>query len=155
MKIKIAIFTLLILLGCSASKIVQVKEKQPETIVGKWKFEWNKPIGEITAEKLTLKNDSTFNLLQFFGAEMINKSTGKWIEFTENNKIKTDWLEQSKLDQVNFSYQIELKDSLITFSAVSPKDNKRITMPTKVAYQDSVMFWNIDDLIAIKLTRFK
>ncbi len=145
------------MLGCSASNIEQVKEKEPEkkTIVGKWTFEWNKQIGVFSPEKLELKNDSTFNLLQFFGAEMIDESTGKWIEFTVDNKIMTDWLEQDQIDKVKFGYEMNEKDTLLIFSAVSPKVEKRITIPTKIAFQDSVMFWNIDDLIAIKLKRIK
>ena len=103
--------------------IEQVKEKEPEkkTIVGKWTFEWNKQIGVFSPEKLELKNDSTFNLLQFFGAEMIDESTGKWIEFTVDNKIMTDWLEQDQIDKVKFGYEMNEKDTLLIFSAVSPR----------------------------------
>ena len=157
MTMRITLFIILTLLGCSASKIEQVKVKEPEkeTIVGKWKFEWNKPIGDFSPEKFELKNDSTFNLLQFFGAEIIKESTGKWIEFTDNNKILTNLLEQIKIDELKFGYQMNVNDSMLIFSAVSPKDNKKFTIPTKIVYQDSVMFWNIDDLIAIKLKRIK
>lgn len=154
---RIAIFTILIILGCSASNTEQFEEKESDikTIVGKWKFEWNKQIGVFSPEKLELKNDSIFNLLQFFGAGMINESEGKWIEFTDSNKILTDWLEQDQIDKVNFGYQMNDKDTMIIFSAVDVKDKKRITIPTKIVFQDSVMFWNIDDLIAIKLKRIK
>lgn len=84
---------------------------------------------------------------------MIKESTGKLIEFTKNHKIFTDLIEHALVNELNFGYHFNSIDSLLVFSAVMPKGEKRITIPIKVIYQDSIMFWNIDDLIAIKLKR--
>lgn len=123
------------------------------SIVGKWVFESTEKTGTYSGEIPMPINDSTFNLVDFFGPENIYATTGKTIEFLENNKIQTNWLEQGKLEKVKFSYEWQKKNSLLVFTAVSPKDSKRITIPTKVNYQDSVMFWNVGDILTIKLKR--
>ncbi len=117
------------------------------SIVGKWVFESAEKTGTYSGEIPMPINDSTLNLVDFFGPENIYATTGKTIEFLEN------WLEQDKLEKVKFGYDWQIESSLLVFTAVSPKDSKRITIPTKVNFQDSVMFWNVGDILTIKLKR--
>ncbi|MEN9440436.1 MAG: hypothetical protein RLZ33_512 [Bacteroidota bacterium] len=137
-------------LGCS---VPNSEEHKAKSIIGVWVFESTEKTGTYSDEIPMPINDSTLNLVDFFGPENILSTTGKTIEFLENNKIHTNWLEQGKLEKVKFAYDWQIESSLLVFSAVSPKDNKHFTIPTKVNYQDSVMFWNVGDILTIKLKR--
>jgi hypothetical protein len=144
-------FLILILsLGCSG---INSEEQKAKSIIGVWVFESTERTGTYSGEIPMPINDSTLNLVDFFGPENILATSGKTIEFLENNKIQTNWLEQDKLEKVKFGYDWQIESSLLVFTAVSPKDNKRFTIPTKVVYQDSVMFWNVGDILTIKLKR--
>ncbi len=150
--IHVFLFSAILILGCSVSTISDTANDS-NSIVGKWVFESTEKTGTYSGEIPMPINDSTLNLVDFFGPENILATTGKTIEFLENKKIQTNWLEQDKLEMVKFGYDWQIESSLLVFTAVSPKDNKRFTIPTKVNYQDSVMFWNVGDILTIKLKR--
>ena len=151
-------FTLLILLiciGCSTPKETKKASNISNSdfsILGKWQFEWNKPMHN---NFNLLKEYSTFNLLSFLGSTTLKNSTGKTIEFKKNNKVLTNLVEQELLNQFNFKYEFNQEDSLILFTAISPDDSSRLIMPTKIGYQDDVMLWNIADFLAIQLIRIE
>ena len=150
--IYLVLFASTLILGCSVTTISDTANDS-NSIVGKWVFESTEKIGTYSGEIPMPINDSTLNLVDFFGPENILATTGKTIEFLENKKIQTNWLEQDKLEKVKFGYDWQIESSLLVFTADSPKDNKHFTIPTKVNYQDSVMFWNVDDILTIKLKR--
>ena len=151
----ILIILSVICLGCSTLKAPKSKNVDEPSIVGKWQFEWSKLTGALDKKKFVPVNDSTYNLVIFFGSQTLSESIGKTIEFTDSNTILTNWIDQKMLDKIHFRYTMDPMNSLITFSAVSPKDSSKMYIPTKVTFKDSTMIWNIDDFFAIKLNKIK
>ncbi len=154
---KIAIIILFLFIGCSASEDTAVSNVQTIddfSIIGKWKFEWNKPIGDFE-EWFNSERDTTTSLHSFFGETAFSKLTGKTIEFTNDNKIKTDWYDQEIIDKIQFEYQFYREDSLLVFTVVSPKDGSKIEMPTIMTFDSDVMIWNIENIKAVKLTKIE
>ncbi len=152
---KIALVILLLCAGCSVTKETAepaVETEKSFSIIGKWEFEWSKPIGDVE-EWMNSDRDSTIGLLTFFGATDFSELPGKTIEFTSDNEIKTDWLDQEMLDNVQFKYQFHQEDSLLLFSAISPKDSSIIEMPTAITFDSGVMIWNIENFLAVKLSK--
>ncbi len=76
---KIALVILLLCAGCSVTEETTeptVETEESFSILGKWKFEWNKPIGDVE-EWINSDRDSTISLLTFFGATGFSESPGK------------------------------------------------------------------------------
>lgn len=152
---KIALVILLLCAGCSVTEETTeptVETEESFSILGKWKFEWNKPIGDVE-DWINSDRDSTISLLTFFGATGFSESPGKIIEFTSDNRVRTDWYDQEMIDKVQFKYQFYQEDSLLIFSAVSPKDSSKIEMPTVITFDSDVMIWNIENFLAVKLSK--
>lgn len=152
---KILLLLSLVLFGCSASENSRksdIKNTDDFVITGKWQFEWNKVIGD-PGEWINAERKDTWSLLSFFGAETLSESTGKTMEFKSDNSIETDLVSQEMIDKLQFEYKFYQADSLIVFSAVSPKDSSILEIPTLITFDSDVMIWNIENLIAIKLNR--
>ena len=149
-----AILSLILILGCSVSSNSD-ETKESHLIVGKWIVEEMKFTGQQSSELAIPVNDSTLTLIDFFGPSNLQTLTGKQIEFKKNNTIATNWLDQAKFDKLKFTYDWEAENSLLVFSAVSPKDRKHITIPTKVSFHDSFMTWYVGDALEIKLNRIE
>src|SRR5690554_3509533 len=156
---RIVIVILALFLGCSASKDKQTVESNVKavddfSIIGKWKFEWVKPIGDFE-EWFNSDRETTMGLYSFFGATAFSELTDKTIEITSDNKIKTDWFEQAIIDKIQFEYQLFREDSLLVFTVVSPKDESKIEMPTIMTFDSDVMIWNIENIKAVKLVKIE
>lgn len=149
----------ILFLGCNTSKKISDAEREAKTIVGTWEFvseEVFNPHFKPDSPVFQPKNDSTYNMLQFFGAEIISELPGKRIQFIQNNQVKLDdIIEGNGLEKLNLKYKFDHQDSLLTFTLVIPKDSSKMYVPTKTILGDSSMIWNIDDFMQIKLKRIK
>lgn len=143
----------LILLSCSTAKVKTEEKVESFNIVGTWEFTGNETFK--SSELPKAPKDSIWSLLSFFGAQRLKESTGMTFEFTESSTINTNWVDQALMDRARFGYSFNPTDSVITFTAVLPKDSMKIYMPTKIDYTDSSMIWNIDGLIALHLMKLK
>lgn len=152
------IFISIFILGCNTLKNSNNVEREIKTIVGTWEFVSDKvidPYSRLDSQVFQPINDSTYNILQFFGAEIIHESPGKTIGFTIDNQVKSNLTGTAGLDKFNFKYQYTSQDSLLTFTLMNPKDSSKIYIPTKTIITDSSMIWNIEDFIEITLKRVK
>ena len=156
---KTAILLLFFILGCTGSREVNSdtnKVLNIEGIEGRWKFEELIQTKEFEFPQNTDdKNESSLTFSDFFGYELISELPGKTIELKNNKIVYADWIDQNLLDKIDFKYVLDKSNSQIVFSAVSPKDNSQETIPTKITFVDTVMFWQISENEKIKLTRLE
>ena len=145
----------IVFLGCNTSKVTN-SEREVKTVLGSWEFvstEVLNPYAKPDDAVFQPKNDSTFNMMQFIGAETINNLHGTEIEFMSNNQVNWDILKNKGSKELNLEYNFDYKDSLLTFSILITKDSKKVYIPTKTTLQDSSMIWNIENFMEIKLKR--
>tara|TARA_B100000508_G_scaffold138536_1_gene134827 strand:+ start:899 stop:1363 length:465 start_codon:yes stop_codon:yes gene_type:complete len=150
------ILLLFIILGCTGSYPVNSDTNKVFNIEGKWKFEELIETKEFKYSQNTEeKNENSLTFSEFFGYELISELPGKSIELKNNKIVYADWIDQNLLDKIDFKYVLDKSNSQIVFSAVSPKDNSQVTIPTKITFVDTDMIWQISENEKIKLTRLE
>lgn len=145
----------IVFLRCNTSKEAN-NEKQVKTVLGSWEFisyEVSNPYALLDESNFEPKNDSTFNLIIFLGAQTINDMQGTQIEFMSNNEVNWEILKNMGANELDIMYNYNHSDSLLTFDMLIPKNSKKVYIPTRTILRDSVMIWNIEDYMEIKLKR--
>ena len=157
MKRRIIIFTSLLFFGCNTSKNNKNQTEQDSAIIGLWEIHSVKEVNQrdLSPKVFEPMNDSTFNLVQFFGAVTIKKSTGKLMKFTKDNRVVSNIFDSIRLKELDFRYSYNSMDSIIKFSILNPRDSSKNYIPTKTYFDDSYMVWNVDDFIIFKLKKIK
>lgn len=145
----------IVFLGCNTSREAN-NEKRVKTVLGSWEFnsyEVFNPYVQPDVNNYEPKNDSTFNLMVFLGAQTIDDMQGTQIEFMSNHEVKWEILKNIGTNDLDITYNYNHSDSLLTFDMLIPKNSKKVYIPTKTILRDSIMIWNIEGFMQIKLTR--
>lgn len=145
----------IVFLGCNIFNEAR-NEKPAKSVLGSWEFissEIIKPYAHLDERIFEPKNDSTFNLMILLGAQTIEDMKGTQIEFLHNNEANWDIMKNILPDELAIRYNYNHSDSLLTFDMFIPKNAKRVYIPTKTILKDSIMIWNIEDFMEMKLKR--